>query len=267
MEKRQPPFEQVQKQEARAAALEAQAKELGEQERDLTKKIAECHATGAGDLDALTRERREVRELRADILETLPLVRDRLEKDREAAGRAEAKKRMKGIARAFGSVRQEMDDAEPRLKEKALAFQAEADRFNGYYRSLACLKAEAAALGDRFGVAAPTFAPVVIPAMRAGCGEAVRIVDSVKFLDHAYVPVATERCEHNLRARRSYAEVANTPGGEIITAAGGPKPWPQLNAKQREIVASREREREEETATVARFGAEAERSIQRTGLG
>ncbi|MCH7475430.1 MAG: hypothetical protein IIA27_12250, partial [Gemmatimonadetes bacterium] len=45
-----------------------------------------------------------------------------------------------------------------------------------------------------------------------------------------------------MRTRRTYAEIAGTPGGEIIKAAG-PKPWPDLTPKQREIVASRARER------------------------
>ena len=236
---RQPTFEEVEKQEARAAALEQQAEELAARESDLTKKIAESHATGVGEVDALTRERREVRELRADVLESLPLVRKQVAKDREQAGKVEAKKRTRGISRAYGSLAQELNDDEARLKEAAVAYTAAADRLNERYRSLARLKAEAAALGDRFGVAAPTFAPVVIPAMREGCGEAVRIVDSVRFLDHAYVRQATEHDEHNLLTRRTYREIKGTDGYRIITVAGGPQPWPELTAKQREIVASR----------------------------
>ena len=42
---------------------------------------------GVGDLDALTRQRREVRELRADILEALPVVREHLTADREQAAK------------------------------------------------------------------------------------------------------------------------------------------------------------------------------------
>ncbi len=143
----------------RATSLEQQAKALGEQEQALTQEIAEYHATGGGNkgkgLDALTRQRREVREQRADILETLPLLRDRIDKDREAAARAEAEKRMKGIARAYGSLRQEMDAAETRLEETAAAHVANVERFNGYYRSLIMLVAEANAQTDRFGLPRP----------------------------------------------------------------------------------------------------------------
>ena len=152
------------------------------------------------------------------------------------------------------------------MREAAAAYKAAADRLNGRYRGLAMLKAEAGALAARFGVAAPTFAPVVIPAMREGCGAAALVVGSIKFLDHSHVSPGTERDEHHLRTRRTYAEIAGTPGGEIIKAAGL-KPWPDLTPKQREIVASRAREREEEAATVARFEAEAARSITRARLG
>ena len=263
-EQHTPTRTQVQKQEARAAALEQQAKELEEQERELANQIAECHASGAGDRDALTRQRREVRVLWADILEALPLVRARLTADREQAAKAEAEKRMRGIARAHGSLRQELDDDDARVREAATAYKAAADRLNQRYRSLAMLGAEAGALCDRFGVAAPMFAPVVIPAMRKVCGAAALVVDGVKFLDHAHVRTATEKCEHGLRTRRTYAEIAGT-GGGIIKAAGL-KPWPELNAKQREIVESRVRERQAEAATAARFEGEAARGLQRTGL-
>ncbi len=72
----------------------------------------------------------------------------------------------------------------------------------------------------------------------------------------------TEHDEHRLRSRRSYAEVANTPGGKLIKTAGL-KPWPELNAKQREIVESHARQRDEEAAQMERFGAHAARSPQR----
>ncbi len=130
---------------------------------------------------------------------------------------------------------------------------------------LATLAAEANALGDRFGVDIPTFAPVVLPAMREGCAAAAMAVD-VKFLDHVHVSPATEKCEHGLRTRRTYQEVANTPSGEILKAAG-PKAWPALTAKQQGIVESRERERRAEAATVARFEGEAARRLQRARLG
>ncbi len=152
------------------------------------------------------------------------------------------------------------------LREAAASYKAKANRLNGRYRALAMLRAEAQALGDRFGVAAPTFAPVVIPAQREACATAALVVGGIKFLDHSHVSPGTERDEHHLRTRRTYAEVAGTPGGEILKAAGL-KAWPELNAKQRGIVESRVREREEEAVTAARFEGEAERSTQRARLG
>jgi len=54
---------------------------------------------------------------------------------------------------------------------------------------------------------------------------------------------AQELCEHRLRSRRSYAEIAGTPAYEIImeVGLGG---FPALNKNQRNILASRQREAE-----------------------
>ncbi|MEE8301442.1 MAG: hypothetical protein V3S24_03295 [Candidatus Tectomicrobia bacterium] len=141
----------------RATALEQQADQLLEQEQDLTQQIAEHHAAGGtgSKLDALTKQRRAVREQRADILEALPLLRDQIAKDREAACTAEAVTRMRGISRAFGSLRQELDDDEAKVQQAAAAYRVAVNRVNERYKALALLKAEANALQDRFGVAAP----------------------------------------------------------------------------------------------------------------
>ena len=113
-------------------------------------------------------------------------------------------------------------------------------------------------------MAAPTFAPVVVPALRESCAAAT--AESATFLDHAHVRPATEKCEHGLRARRTYQEIADTPSGEILKVPGGPKPWPDLTAKQREIVEGRERERQAEAVTAARFAGEASRTLPRRSL-
>ena len=88
---------------------------------------------------------------------------------------------------------------------------------------------------------------------------------SMTFIDHAHVAQSTEKCEHHLRSRRTYREVANTPGAAIIEVAG-PKAWPKLSERQQEMVESRERERQAEAAQVARFEGEAERSVLRSAL-
>ncbi len=201
------------------------------------------------------------------LLEAIPLLEATIEERRAEACTGEAGKRMRGIARAYGSLRQELDDDEVRAKEQAAVYAETAETVNARYRSLNMLKAEAHALTDRLGVAAPTFSPVIMPSLREGCREASLTVDGARFVDHHHVAPATEKCEHGLRTRRTYAEVGGTPGGAILKAAGGPKPWPALTAQQQEMVESRERERQAEAVTVARFKGEAARGLQRTGLG
>ena len=78
----------------------------------------------------------------------------------------------------------------------------------------------------------------------------------VKFLDTAYISPATEKDETGLRQRRNYREIANTPAGEIIEAAGGPKDWPPLTREQEAIIAGREQDAQEEREFAARIGSE-----------
>jgi len=253
----------------RAATLEQQAKELGEQDQDLTQRIAECHATGGNKgkgLATLTQQRRELRYLRGDLLEALPPLRDQIAKDREAACTAEAVKRMTGISRAHGSLRQELDDDERKVHEAATVYRDAVNRVNARYKALAMLRAEAGALADRFGVAAPTFAPpVVIPALREGCREAAMTAQSVAFLNHAHVSPATEPDEFDLRTRRSYKEISGTPGFAIIKTAGS-QPWAPLTEAQQKVLDGRMRDAEAEIRESKRFALEGERALQRSGM-
>jgi hypothetical protein len=84
--------------------------------------------------------------------------------------------------------------------------------------------------------------------------------------DHGHIGPATEKCEHGLRSRRVFTQIADTEGHRIITAAGGPKAWPALTAKQREIVESHREQAEPEAASMARFQGEAARSLTRSRL-
>jgi hypothetical protein len=102
--------------------------------------------------------------------------------------------------------------------------------------------------------------------MREGCAAAVMAVQAVTFLDHAHIRPATEQDEHGLRVRRTYQEVEGTEGYRIITVAGGPKAWPELTARQREIIAGRERDRAREAVELQRFAAAADRSRERSTL-
>ena len=176
-------LEQVQQAQERLAALEQQAAELGEREATLSQKIAAAHASGSGDLEKLSKQRREVRGQRADLLEAIPLLRETITRDRESAARAAAEKRLTGIARAFGSVKQELDEDEARVTVAAEAYHAAVERLNQRFKALNMLRAEAGALRDRFGVSAPALPPVVLPARREGCTAAAMAVQRATFLD------------------------------------------------------------------------------------
>lgn len=257
-------FEEVQHHEQRLAQMRQQIAELDAEADSLGNAVAVTLAAGQ-DATGPRARRAEVRQLRADLREAAALLEVQLSTEREAAGKAQAERRMPGIARAYGSVRQELDDDEAKVREVAVAYQVAAERVNERYRALEMLRAEANALAERFGVPAPAFPVTVIPAMREGCAAAVMAAQAVTFLDHAHIRPDTERDEHGVRVRRTYAEIGTTEGFRIITAAGA-RPWPELTAKQREIVAERERQQAQEAEEMGRFSVEAERSAERRGM-
>lgn len=261
-------LEQIRRHEATAKALDRQAQELQVEEQELGGKIVKALA-GGGKQNAkpLRARRREVREQRADILEALPLLREQIATQRKQLGRSEATKRLTAIKRAYGSLVTEYAADGKRLVEAAQSYAAAKQAFSARFVTLKRLVAEQGALTDRFGLAAPTTLPtIVIPALHEKAVEAYACVEG-KFLDRARLIPVFEKCEHEMRRRRTYEEIKGSPAFEIISAAGGLQPWPELSAKQREIVESRARQRGEEAAQMERFGPEAERSLQRTGLG
>ena len=269
-----PTLEQVAQLQTRAVDLEVEAEQLGEREEDLTKEIEAIHVAGGGgnnknkkgDVKALTRERRETMDEKADVLAAIATLQRRIDTDRALACTSEAAERMPGIARAYGSLRQELDEDEAAVQAAAVEYKAKGDRVNARFRSLAMLRAEAGALADRFGVPAPTFAPpVVIPAMRKGCGEAAMTVQSVTFLDHSHVATAMEKDEHGIRSRRTFKEISATPGFAIIKSAGW-QPWPALTEAQEKILDGRQRDVQAEIVASKRFAAAAERAKRRGGM-
>ena len=146
-----------------------------------------------------------------------------------------------------------------------MACRAAAERVNERYRSLARLKAEAEALADRFDLAVPAFPPVILPALGEGCAAGAMAVQ-VTFIDDAHIRPETERDEHGLRVRRTYKEIEAAEGYRIITAAGGPRPWPELTERQRAIIAERERQHAQEADEMRRFATEADRGLERSTL-
>ncbi len=117
-------------------------------------------------------------------------------------------------------------------------------------------------MADRFGLPRPQLPSVHAPALHAAVKEALGIIASVGFVDHGHIRSGTERDEHHFRTRRTYAEVAGSPGYDIIEAAGL-QPWPPLTAAQEAILDSRKREGEAEIRESARFAAEGDRAVRR----
>ncbi len=109
-------------------------------------------------------------------------------------------------------------------------------------------------------------AAVTAPARRSVCIDAARNVESAGFADHAHITPATEECEHRIRRRRTYREVKGTAGYDIITEVHL-VPFPELTERQCQIVEDRVRQKKEEARTMGRFGAEASRTLERSGLG
>jgi len=185
------------------------------------------------------------------IIDSLKIIIDSIETelvvDREAEGFRAAQNRLTGIKREFlgGSVVTSIDKDEKLVVEKIAELEDAITRLNDRYSTSIQLRAEAAALADRFnllGLVLPIIAP---PASRDLAISLIRLPNTLAagLSSHPYRP--EEVCEHNLRTRRTYAEAANTPGGAIIEAAGL-KPFPELTQPQKDFLAARQREKESE---------------------
>lgn len=263
-----PTLVEVEQLTTRLEALEAKETAVAIKEAGLATQITDAHLEGLDEksLSTLMWERRELHNECEEIAAAVPLLRARIVEQREDACLGEASKRMRGIGKAFGSLRSEIAEDVVRVQEKAKAYAEEVERLNNRYNALMRLKLEANALSDRFAVEAPTFQPVAIPSLQEGCKRAASIVQAPFIFMHYRSP-KTEKCSHGLRARRTFQEVNGTPTGLIIEAAGL-KAFPALTAKQEEIVEAREREKVTEATAAARAAGmlEAAASPVRHGL-
>lgn len=235
-------------------------------ETTIATQITDAHVNGLDEkaLNLLTYNRREAKEDREDVAQAIPALQDKIKQVREAACLGEATRRMRGIGKAFGSLLSEIELDELRVEKQAKLYADAVETVNSRYIALKGLRSEGNALSDRFGLEAPTFLPVALPSQREGCREAATTVDT-PFLNHYHASPKTERCADGLRVRRTYEEVKGTPTALILEAAGL-KAWPALTAQQEEIVEGRERERQAEAVTAARFAGEALRGLQRRSL-
>lgn len=187
----------------------------------------------------------------------LARVEAQLAERRDAASRTAAEARCVDISAAVQSVVAALESEEQLVVEAAQAYAAAVERVNSHYREYEQLTAERAALGDRFagltGAKLPTATP---PDQRDACSAAARMVREVSFERLRRPWPKTELCEHVMRERRTYGEVAGSPGHAIILQAGL-KLWPELTARQREILAERDRDTAEARRAAAQFAAEA----------
>lgn len=180
----------------------------------------------------------------------LQRIEQQLVDDREAAGVAAGRERLVGISRAYGSLAELVEQDEERVRQAHEVLCDAIGRLNDRCMKCGQLRAEAQALSDRFGIVAPPFSPVPVPAQR-GLNLALPVL-----LGHHRVRPATEQDETKLRVRRTYTEVAGSLGYTIIDGAGL-KPWPSLTPRQQELLAGRAAERHRATAAMRQFAAEA----------
>lgn len=174
--------------------------------------------------------------------------------------------RIKDVKRAAGGLRTASDAARKTLLEAAKAFRAAADDVDRLNRQYAVLRAEGDAAADRFsGVDAPTIPTLLAPNRDPVAIEALRIVQAIDLPDYPVIHEATEKCQHGLRTRRSYGEVAGTPTHEIIMAAGL-KAFAVLNETQQRILAEREQEREQASRNAKQIGTLAKVEIARASV-
>lgn len=170
------------------------------------------------------------------LIDSLRELLPELERDvsvvREATGRKEAENRLLGIKRAYGSTVATYRDDEARVQQAVAALREAITTLNSRARKLEALRREAAALAHRFELTVPPLAIVQEPRLD--------VASSLPMLwrMHSRRP-SFEQCEHGLRERRDYTEIAGTPGHGIIITAGL-KPFRALTEREGEVLEDRD---------------------------
>jgi len=184
---------EVEEQEAKARELTEKVEELRADEERLTRRIAAAHADGA-DADAiaqLTAARREAVELRGDLENALPVLRERIAARRETALKHEAERRMVALGRAHGSARASYDGDLARIDKAADAFRKAVERLNERYATMQRLETEAIALRNRWpDLDPPAIERVVRPAAQEPAVTALNRARAIRLADPGPVPRA-----------------------------------------------------------------------------
>jgi hypothetical protein len=213
---------------------DAAVDELAREEAELRNVLAERE-----------REREQERRAQARLVE---IQRLRAERKRQTAI-VKATERIKGISRAAGSVAASYAADQQRFEEAVNALDKVRREMNDRYEQLKLCSAESSALMDCLGVTGAKLPDVLPPDAVEAVVEGMRRIREMTFVEKRSIEPIEERCEHGLRARRNYAEIAGTAGYEIIMEAGGPKSFAPLSETQQRIVEDRQREREQGTRT------------------
>ena len=192
----------------------------------------------------------EARQLLAALDEIIATLEVKAAAEREADAKQQATKRLIGIRKAHGSIVNEMDRDEERVRSLHDELTAAVQRLNERYQTALAFEAEAAALIDRFEIDAEL--PPAPPAPGArNIPEPLPALLDVAFVGS---PATEEHAEMDWRRRRTYAEVRGTPGYEII-AKVGPKPWRQLNEQEQHVLAVRRQRAERDARAGEKLGA------------
>ncbi len=180
---------------------------------------------------------------------------------------AVAEKRRVGIKRGAGSLADQVDQDAQRFIAAVEAVVAAARTFGERFEQYEKYRAEEAALVDRFGLDISASLPVLVaPAVRAA------VVAAYDQLRGLWLPERTdafkpqvEQDETGLRQRRTYGEIAGTPGYATILDAGLPE-FPALSERQREMLAERERQQATAQRQLARAASEAPAALAESAL-
>ena len=210
----------------------------------------------APDYDALAREAEALRAVVAVpsakevAVAKLARIEQQLAARREVEGTTAARERLIGIKRAYGSLLNEYGQDRGAVKAAVRALADAIEALNARAGQLRHLREEVEGLTDRFDLDAPKLAAPREP-------ESELDMTLPRFWQHPLTPVGFEDDAFKLRQRRTYGEIADTDGYEIIVAAGL-KPWPDLTDAQKATVAERKEDLRQQQESAARFAAEAE---------
>src|SRR5260370_40844318 len=156
----------------------------------------------------------------------LQRVEAQLAAQKETEGTAAAQARITGVKRACGSCLNEYGKRRDAVYAEYATLSKAIEALNQMAAQIRDLHAEAEALAERFDLPTPALANPRSPDADV---DAPVLPHFWRFMPAL---AATEFDEHQLRERRTYAEVGGSDAYRIIAAAGGPKPWPALTVEQ-----------------------------------